>query len=328
RENRCGVGVMRGINDRERSEDPRAASSTTAEGAHSRAALLTGGSLLVLAAFVAPDAARAACSGANQTVSSNPSGAVFSTGGAITVPAGKNVIAAAGPGVDAYSCSVTTLSNQGNIIGGTGFSAGPGVGSSQTLTTLTNSGTIVGGASQAAGGAGGYGVLNIILSSDNALITTLTNNGTIIGGQDNGQSGLAGAGVANITATITTLSNNGAIVGGQGSEGGIGVYNASSSAIGSLDNSAAATIGGGAGGSVGGGGIVNYGTINKLSNSGTIAGGVGAGGTRSNAAIYNIFGGTITTLTNSGAMTGGSGVAFGGRAARAYRTAASQISDR
>ena len=284
---------MRGINDRERSEDPRAASSTTAEGAHSRAALLTGASLLVLAALVAPCVAQAACSGANQTVSSSPSGTVFSTGGAITVPAGKAVIAGtSAPGVNAYACSVTTLTNQGSINGGSApagadNTAPPGVGTSRAITTLTNDGTIVGGAGPGTLERGGAGVANIFSpSSGTASITTLTNNGTIIGGQGEGSS----------------------------SVGGTGLANANGSSIGSLDNSKGATIGGGAGlggpGLGGGGaGIGNEGEISKLSNEGTISGGMGpAGGFVSNVGLYNDLG-TITTLTNSGAIVGGTATA-------------------
>jgi hypothetical protein len=78
----------------------------------SRGALLAGASLIALAAFAAPDAAQAACSGKDQTISTAVKGPILSTGGKITVN-GAGVINGGPTGVNASSCSISTLSNLG-----------------------------------------------------------------------------------------------------------------------------------------------------------------------------------------------------------------------
>ncbi len=87
---------------------------TLANIGRSRAALLAGASLVVLGALATPDRALAACSGANQTISSpSTPGPIFGkgTGGNITVDAGASV--AGGPtGVYAKNCGIGTLGEQ------------------------------------------------------------------------------------------------------------------------------------------------------------------------------------------------------------------------
>jgi hypothetical protein len=127
-------------------EDPLSSSSSTAaaDGRNFRAAMLAGVSLIALTALGAPDAARA-CSGADQTISTGVLGPIFSAGGSITVLSKGTVIG--GPtGVNASSCSVSTLTNSGAISGGasTGHGGG-GVLNSNTIATLSNGGTISGG---------------------------------------------------------------------------------------------------------------------------------------------------------------------------------------
>jgi hypothetical protein len=201
-----------------------------------RGALLASASLIALASFSAPDPARAACNGVDQTFSKTVKGPILSTGGKITVNA-AGVINGGPTGVDAASCSISTLSNLGVISGGvaaTSKTSADGVLNRQTITTLTNNGRISGGsggASAPGGGAIGNG----------GTIGTLTNAGMI-----NGGSGvqLGGAGLLNDN-TITTLMNTGTISGGQGGfqEGGTGVENISQ--MGSLTNAKGATISGG-----------------------------------------------------------------------------------
>ena len=82
----------------------------------SRAGLLAGASLFVLAALGAP-AAEAACTGADQTISTIVAGPILSTGGSITVN-GAGVINGGPDGVDAPTCSISTLSNSGIVGGG------------------------------------------------------------------------------------------------------------------------------------------------------------------------------------------------------------------
>ena len=156
---------------------------------NSRAALLASASLIVLAALGLPSAARAACSGANQTISSpSTPGPIFGKGGNITVDAGASV--AGGPtGVYAKNCGIGALTNRGGIGGAAGVSGGAGgigvkTNSGRTINLLTNANgaTISGGIGgfgstfSAAGGAGGAGVSNA------GTIRTLTNSGAISGG--------------------------------------------------------------------------------------------------------------------------------------------------
>src|SRR5271165_3414728 len=131
--------------------------STFSGGARiSRAALLASASLIVLAVLGLPGAARAACNGTNTTISTTVSGPISSTGGSIKVL--KSGTINGGPtGVSASSCSISTLTNNGSILGGVGSATGGvGVSNGQTITTLANSGAISGGQGgfRATGGAG------------------------------------------------------------------------------------------------------------------------------------------------------------------------------
>jgi hypothetical protein len=75
---------------------PYRVNSLLRAGSLSRPALLASVSLIVLAALGAPSAARAACSGKNQTISSpSTPGPIFGKGGNITVHTGASV--AGGP---------------------------------------------------------------------------------------------------------------------------------------------------------------------------------------------------------------------------------------
>jgi hypothetical protein len=241
--------------------------------------------------------------------------------------------------------TITSLTNGGLIVGGTGGSGthagagagGTGVSNAGTITSLTNTGIINGNdGSQAAGvvaGAGGAGVFNA------GTITTLTNTGIIAGGGGgigdvdvakivgSTGGGAGGAGVSNAAnETIVSLSNDtaGMIKGGPGGSGanapggagGAGVSN--SGAIGALTNSGA--ISGGKGGDnegfaryghggAGGAGVSNAGLIFGLTNSGAISGGNGGNGGSAGAGVSNY--GAILTLTNSGMIGGGSGVGGG-----------------
>ena len=170
---------------------------TPASIGRSRAALLAGASLVALAAVGASGVARAACVPSPQIIDTPTSGTIFSNGGAITVT-GSGSIAGDPDGVDALTCSITTLTNQsgGMISGGTGRTSAPGgagVANARTIRTLTNSGTISGG-SGGFNGAGGAGVSNVngstIRSLSNALAATITGGtGGPFGGGDAAISG-------------------------------------------------------------------------------------------------------------------------------------------
>lgn len=247
-------------------KDPHPATPLIPAGAvRSRATLLASASLIALAALGAPGAARATCSGIDQTISAPTLGPVLSTGGKITVTSSGSI--AGGPdGVDSVTCSISKLTNSGAINGGAGAASaagGLGVSNSQTIATLTNGGTItggVGGSGGKTGGAGGGGV------SNSGAVATLTNSGSISGGAGGNGTAFGGAGGAGASnaGTITTLNNKGTISGGNGGAGvsgfgGTGVLN--SSKIATLSN--AGTISGGMGalGFSGGPGVFNFGTI-------------------------------------------------------------------
>ena len=129
-----------------RLSDPLASTSAANERL-SRGALLAGASLIALAALGAPDVARA-CVPSLQTISAPTVGPVHSNSGAITITSSGSI--AGGPdGVDAPTCSISTLNNSGTVggaAGGATAAGGRGVSSSQTIMTLTNGGTITGGA--------------------------------------------------------------------------------------------------------------------------------------------------------------------------------------
>ena len=276
-------------------------------GGGSRAALLAGASLIALAALGAPEAARA-CSGLDQTISTSVNGPILSTNGAITVTGSGIISGSEGTnpdGVDAFSCSISVLTNSGAINGGFGvFNSsrhGVGVANSNTITTLTNHGKIA--------GASGTGLLEDAASGilNSGTIKALSNTGMITGGRGLSQTqgvtfGSGGLGVSN-KGTITSLTNSGAISGGQGGNGGgsggEGLFN--SGTIGSLINSAGKTISGGNGGThdgQGARGVLNTNTITTLTNSGAISGGNGGAGTP--GAGGGLGGGGGTGVDNDG----------------------------
>jgi hypothetical protein len=203
----------------------------------SRGALLAGASLIALAALGGSDSAQA-CVPSLQTISAPTVGPVLSNDGAIVVTS-TGVINGGPDGVDAPTCSISTLSNSGTVGGATGGAGAAGgrgvaVSSGQTITTLTNDGTIKGGVGGSAGisdpigGAGGTGV------SSGGNITTLTNNAMIAGGAGGGgaTSGAAGGAGISASAAMGSLINTGTIAGGIGGSafshpgaGGAGLFN-------------------------------------------------------------------------------------------------------
>ena len=82
-----------------------------ASAARSRRALFASASIIVLAVFGAPDAAKAACVPSPKTISGPVRGPVVSNVGAITVT-GSGDISGGPDGVDALTCNITTLTNQ------------------------------------------------------------------------------------------------------------------------------------------------------------------------------------------------------------------------
>jgi hypothetical protein len=291
----------------------------------SRAALLAGVSFAALAAFGDPKA-MAACSGANQTISTSTTGPIDSTGGSIAVLSGVT-ISGAPDAVDAISCTISTLTNSGVANGGAG--GGLGVFNSNTITTLTNKGAINGGGASNSAQDGGAGLSNSgmiiagVSNSKTGIITKLTNGGTISGGGGLALSG--GAGVSN-AGTIKTLTNTGAINGGTANAccatrlGGDGVSNAGT--ITTLTNSGAMSGGSAtayiAGKGFGGAGAANSGAIATLTNNigGTIKGGVGSSYSGSagvgGAGVSNS--GSIAKLINNGTIAGGAASARSGKA--------------
>ena len=206
------MGAKRRCNRVSPHQDPDSANPLTLAGIYrSRAALLASASLIVIGAFGVTDAARAACSGAVQTISAPTPSPIDSNGGSITVDAAGTIFF----GVSASSCSITTLTNNGTINGGPG-SFGPGASgvfsaAGVTIGTINNnkSGTIS-GRTVTEIGRGGSGVSNA------GTITTLSNSGAIRG--VSGPSG-GGAGVSN-SGTVSMLTNIGMISGGNANPGG------------------------------------------------------------------------------------------------------------
>lgn len=125
---------------------------------------------------------------------------------------------------------------------------------------------------------------------------TFSNSGTISVSND---------GILN-TGSISTLSNSGLISGAIG----IDVYGGGS-AITALSNNSGGTIIGSIASrnNATAAGILNYGNIGALTNSGVISAAVGSGSGNLVAGVFNL--GTIGTITNSGAISasGGSGSA-------------------
>ena len=88
----------------------------------SRPALLASASLVALAALGASGVARAPCVPSPQIIATPVSGPIDSNGGAITVTGTGSITGGpGGDGVDAFTCAITTLTNQsgGTISGGT-----------------------------------------------------------------------------------------------------------------------------------------------------------------------------------------------------------------
>jgi PEP-CTERM motif len=324
----------------------RFASNTSAAGAAPILCGFAGALLVALAAFGAPSVARAACAPSPQTISGPVSGPIVSNGGAITVTSTGSV-AGKPDGVDAASCSVTTLTDGGKINGGAGAAStagGVGVSNGQRITSLINPGSITGGAGGRFG-AGGAGV------SSTGAIGTLSNGGTIGGGRGGSgrfgtccivPPGTGGPGMLN-AGTVTTLINSGSISGGVGGiydppsvgQGLGGAALSNSGKIGALTNSGkisggagegagvsnlgtistltnrGAIAGGGGNNGVGGVGVSNSGKITTLTSSGSISGGSSSGASHSLGGTGIANGGTITSLTNSGTMSGGGGWASG-----------------
>ena len=189
----------------------------------SRDFLLAGASLVALGALAAPDRTHAACSGPNQTISTQTTGPILGNGGVITVTATGNVTRSGGvtgsDGVDVTGCPARTLANSGTITGGAGSArkgeaaGGAGVSNSGTIGSLNNSGTISGGGAGSVSGnaTGGAGV------SNSGAITKLTNRGAISGGDSSSIRGAATPGdaiySAGAKASIGTIANSGSIVG-------------------------------------------------------------------------------------------------------------------
>jgi hypothetical protein len=175
-----------------------------------------------------------------------------------------------------------------NLAGGTiAGSGGRGLGQFAALTLLENAGTIssggraietaadIGTIDNKIGGMiqGGRG---LFLSDPTKTVTTILNNGTIEGG--NAIENYGG---------ITTLTNNAAITG----TGDWGIFNGSSSTIGTLTNAAAGTISGY-------NGIGLYGAAGTVTNAGTIQ-------TTGGNALRMDSTGSVILFSNSGTMAGG-----------------------
>ncbi|MBU2721411.1 hypothetical protein HF563_19060, partial [Acidithiobacillus ferridurans] len=252
-----------------------------------------------------------------------------------------------------------TLSNIGSIVSTGTANSAISVSSNSMIGTLNNSGVISGvkrGVQNSgsidylsnSGGIIGVGLAGISNSSAGSQIGTLINHGSISGfyagvgnngvintltnfGTITGQSGIANAdsigalinsgtitgnnlgGIVNV-GNIGVLTNSGDIYGS--GTAGAGVVIKGSATIGSLTNSAGGSIVAQASG------IVNYGSIATLTNSGVISaksdfaianqGTIGAiinsgviqGGAQAQEAV--VLDGAGTTLTNTGTIIGGS----------------------
>ncbi|WP_322044086.1 autotransporter domain-containing protein [Paraburkholderia sp. J67] len=193
--------------------------------------------------------------------------------------------------------TIGTLTNSGVISGGD-----YGILNKGTIETLANTGTIS-GADESIWNQG-----TIVSLVDAGSITASGADVTIASGStltaptlsvyNTGTIGLAvEAGIYN-DESITGITNNGTIdagtgltLSGSGTSSSVlsGIYNDASGTIGSLTNNSSGAIGS----TDTEAGVINYGSIDALNNSGTIAG---------DFAAYND--GSIGTLTNSGTIKG------------------------
>jgi outer membrane autotransporter protein len=209
--------------------------------------------------------------------------------------------------------TIGTLSNSGTI-SGDGYT---GIDNSGKISTLTNNaGGVISGENYGIENEG-YGTIAVLTNAgviegswagiyNRSTIGTLTNNGSITG---------ADVGLLNRSiGAINTITNNGLISGGStgidNRGGSIGVLANSgtirgdlyaldnSGTIGTLSNTAGATID-----SSGGSAVYNTGTIGTIVNAGVISDGVSstAAGGISNS-------GSIGALSNSGTITGKHGI--------------------
>ncbi|WP_410689333.1 autotransporter domain-containing protein [Campylobacter lari] len=194
---------------------------------------------------------------------------------------------------DSQTTTVTIGNNGGTLTiteDGSIDSNGQGVMvSGKTGSTINNQGKIKGGVSG--------------IKTDGGKIDSITNSGTIQGGSHYGI-------YINVGATVDNIDNTGTIMGG----GGAGIQVESNSKVGTINNRG--NIGGSFGVSIvgkstienlnnsgvisgGSNGIVSYGTINTLENSGNI---IGLGYGSNNAGIKLEGGGRIDTITNTGTI--------------------------
>jgi uncharacterized protein with beta-barrel porin domain len=185
---------------------------------------------------------------------------------------------------------IAVLTNGGLISG-----VQVGIYNSGTIGTMSNSGTITGGWD----GLQNYGTITALGNSGliEGYYVGIGNWGGSIGSLANEQGGTIAAAYTGIYnyGTIATLSNSGQISGGYI----FGILNAgtydsiASSTIGTLTNTGAITGGNS--------GILNFGVINALNNSGTISGANVDG-------LVNVGGeggpGSIGAITNSGVISG------------------------
>jgi outer membrane autotransporter protein len=201
------------------------------------------------------------------------------------INAGTGTIESTGGTAIENSALITTLTNNGTIIGtagnqGAGINNSPGSDPTVAIVTLTNNGSILGSR---------VGILS------SGSITTLTNNAghSIVasGGTTFNADGLINRG------TIGTLTNSGTIDGTTPGVGfsASGINNSGGSGVGTittLDNTTTGTI------SSGGTGINNNngGVITAVTNAGTITGAV--------MAIYNDASSAMGVITNTGVIAG------------------------
>ena len=305
--------------------------------------LLAGSSLSALVAglvVVAPHSAMADCG--SPYGGTTASACTWSTGGSdlSITGTGKIVVPGGGGAVQYGPANVGTLSNAGTISGTSGIASTNSYNGGTSIAAISNSGTILatggGNTDQAILNNGTIGgITNTLLIKSQSgsgidnegSITSIANTGGTIQGAVNGITNGNGHFIGNIDNTGTILSagssagalmNSGAIsaITNSGTiqntaTTGAGLYNYGGS-IGLFTNSPGGYVNGGQTG------VVNFGTITSLSNSGTITGSTyglnNANGTIGSLTIGN--GGTISG-------TGANGVGINNTAIITYATIAS-----